>query len=72
MLLEVLTGPWFTHNLARVAQLPPQLRDGDVLLGDCGCYSFAHLALRVARGVHGVCRRHQRQIVDVTPHRPHA
>lgn len=72
MLLEVLTDRLFTHDMSGVAQLHPQLRPGDVLLGDRGLCSFAHLALLVARGVPGVFRMHQRQIVDFTPHRPHA
>jgi Transposase DDE domain len=72
MLLEVLTGPLFTHDMSGVAQLHPQLRKGDVLLGDRGLCPFAHLALLLGRGVHGVFRMHQRQIVDFTPHRPHA
>ena len=72
MLLEVLTGPLCTHDMSGVARLHPQLGDGDVLLGDRGFCSFAHLALLVERGVHGVFRMHQRQIVDFTPHRPHA
>jgi DDE family transposase len=72
MLLEVLTGPLCTHDMSGVARLHPQLRRGDVLLGDRGFCSFAHLALLMARGVHGVFRMHQRQVVDFTPHRPHA
>ena len=40
--------------------------------GDRGFCSFAHLALLMARGIHGVFRVHQKQIVDFTPDRPHA
>jgi hypothetical protein len=72
MLLEVVTGPLCTHDMSGVAQLHPQLRKGDVLLGDRGFCSFAHLALLLARGAHGIFRMHQRQIVDFTPHRVHA
>jgi len=72
MLLETLTGPLCTHDMSGAARLHDQLRRGDVLLADRGFCSFAHLALLVARGVHGVFRMHQRQIVDFTPHRPHA
>jgi hypothetical protein len=71
MLLEVLTGPLYTHDMAHAARLHPRLGIGDVLLGDRGFCSFAHLALLVERGVHGVFRIHQRQIVDFTPHRAH-
>lgn len=72
MLLEVLTGPLCTHDMSGVARLHPQLRVRDILLGDRGFCSFAHLALLMAQGVHGVFRMHQRQIIDFTPHRPHA
>jgi hypothetical protein len=71
MLREILTGPLFRHDMAGVAQLHPQLGRNDVLLGDRGFCSFAHLALLVARGVHGLFRMHQRQIVDFTPQRAH-
>ena len=72
MILEVLTGPLCTHDMAGVARLHPRLRPGDVLIGDRGSCSFAHLALLLERGIHGVFRLHQRQIVDFTPARPHA
>jgi hypothetical protein len=71
MLLEVLTGPLYTHDMADVMRLHPLLVLGDVLLGDRGFCSFAHLALLVERGAHGVFRIHQRQIVDFTPGRAH-
>jgi hypothetical protein len=72
MLIEVLTAPLCTHDMSGVAQIHPQLRKDDVLLGDRGFCSFAHLALLLGRGAHGVFRIHQRQIVDFTPHRVHA
>jgi hypothetical protein len=72
MLIEVLTAPLCTHDMSGVARIHPQLRKDDVLLGDRGFCSFAHLALLLAREAHGVFRIHQRQIVDFTPHREHA
>jgi hypothetical protein len=72
MLIEVLTAPLCTHDISGVARIHPRLRAGDVLLGDRGFCSFAHLALLAARGAHGVFRIHQRQIVDFAPHRAHA
>ncbi len=71
MLLDVLDGPLYTHDMADAARLHPRLEAGDILLGDRGFCSFAHLALLVERGVHGVFRMHQRQIVAFEPHRPH-
>ena len=70
MLLDVLAAPLCTHDMSGVAQLHPKLGRNDVLLGDRGVSSFAHLALLVKRGAHGVFRMHQRQIVDFTPGRP--
>jgi hypothetical protein len=69
MLTDIVAAPLFTHDMSGVAQIHPNLRKDDVLLGDRGFCSFAHLALLAARGAHGVFRVHQRQIVDFTPHR---
>jgi hypothetical protein len=58
--------------MAQVEAIHPSLRSGDILVGDRGFCSFAHLALLAARGVQAVLRVHQRQRVDFTPGRPHA
>jgi hypothetical protein len=72
MLMEVVIGPLCTHDMSGVAQIHPQLRKDDILLGDRGFCSFAHVALLLTRGAHGIFRMHQRQIVDFTPDRAHA
>ena len=72
MLTEVIAGPLFTHDMSGVPRLHPRLRKNDLVLGDRGFCSYAHLALLVTQGAHGLFRVHQRQIVDFTPHRPHA
>src|SRR5262249_53472415 len=72
MLTEVVTAPLCTHDMSGMAQIHPSLSKCDILLGDRGLCSFAHLALLVARGTHAVFRIHQRQIVDFTPRRAHA
>ena len=51
MLMEVLTGPLCTHDMSGVPQIHPKIRKDDVLLGDRGFCSFAHLALLVAGAV---------------------
>ena len=71
MLLQVLAAPLRTHDMSKVVEVHPQLRSGDVLLGDRGLCSFVHLALLLLGGIHAVLRIHQRQIVDFTPGRPH-
>ena len=59
-LLEILASPLRTHDMSKVAQIHPGLRAGDVLVGDRGFCSFAHVGLLVQRGIHGVFRLHQR------------
>lgn len=68
---KVLTAPLNSHELARAPQLHPELEAGDVLVADRAFSSFAHLALLVSRGWHGIFRAHQALIVDFTPHRRH-
>jgi hypothetical protein len=55
--------------MSRVGQVHPDLEAGDILVGDRGFCSFAHLTLLAARGIFGVFRVHQKQIVDFRPHR---
>jgi Transposase DDE domain len=59
-LLDILSFPLRTHDMSKVAQIHPGLQAGDVLVGDRGFCSFAHLALLVERGIHGLFRLHQR------------
>ena len=68
-LLNVVAAPMRTHDMSGVSQVHPDLAAGDILVGDRGFCSFVHLALLAARGVFGVFRVHQKQIVDFRPHR---
>jgi len=68
-LLNVATAPLRTHDMSRVRQVHADLEAGDILVGDRGFCSFVHLALLAARGIFGVFRVHQKQIVDFRPHR---
>jgi hypothetical protein len=70
-LLQVLAAPLRTPDLAQAAQLHPELVAGDVVVGDRAFGSFAHLALLWRRGLHGVCRAHQKQVVDFRSRRPY-
>jgi hypothetical protein len=67
---RVLTAPLCSHAMSRVALWHPELRAGDVLVGDRAFGTFAHLALLVGRGLHGVFRMTQRRVVDFTPDGP--
>ena len=71
MVLKMLSAPLRTHDLSQAIELHPSLRAGDIMVGDRGFCSYAHLALLTQHQVHGVFRMHQNQIVDFTPGRPH-
>jgi len=64
--------PLRTQDFAHAAELHPKLTASDVLVGDRGFCSYAHLALISQGHLHGVFRVHQKRIVDFTPHRPYA
>jgi hypothetical protein len=70
LLLKLVVAPLLTHDLARVQAVHPSLQPGDVLVGDRGLCSYAHLALLNQAGIHAVLRMWARQIVDFTPGRP--
>jgi hypothetical protein len=70
-LLKTEALPLCTGDMARAAALHEALKPGDVLVGDRAFASFAHLALCAQRGLHGLFRAHQKQIVSFRPHRRH-
>ena len=70
LLQQFITAPLRSHEMSRVALLHPELRGGDVLVGDRAFGTFAHLALLAGRGLHGVFRMSPRRVVDFTPGRP--
>jgi hypothetical protein len=65
----LLPGPLRSHEMARATGLHPQMRAGDVLVGDRAFGSFAHLALLARQGLHGLFRLNSRRVVDFTPGR---
>src|SRR5690606_1954689 len=64
LLVKQLAAPLRTHDMSQVAALHPELRAGDVLVGDTAFASYAHLALLQQRKLHGVFRMHQRTLVS--------
>ena len=72
MLLRCETAPLRSHEMARAPAISRPLEPGDLVLGDRGFCSYAHLAILAQRGLHAVFRIHQRQIVDFTPGRAQA
>jgi hypothetical protein len=69
LMLQTLAFPLYTHEQSKVWMLHGLLQAGDLLVGDRGFCSFVHLAMLFGRGVHGLFRIHQKQIVDFRPHR---
>jgi hypothetical protein len=72
MLLRVEPAPLRSHEMSRCVVATAGLLPGDVVLGDRGFCSYAHIAILLNRKSHGVFRAHQRQIIDFTPGRPRA
>jgi len=71
LIVQVLSFPLYTHEQSKVWMLHPLLGSGDVLVGDRGFCSFAHLGMLFSRGIHGLFRIHQKIIVNFRPHRKH-
>jgi hypothetical protein len=69
---DVMVHPLRTQDIAHAAELHPKLTVGDLLVGDRGFCSYAHLALILKAQLHAVFRVHQKKIVDFRPHRPSA
>lgn len=62
--LDLIAAPLRTHDLADCLLMHPQLSAGDVLIGDRGFCSFAHLALLLQRNLHGLFRVQHKVIVN--------
>jgi hypothetical protein len=71
-LRDVKVYPLRTQDIAHAAELHAKLIAGDILVGDRGFCSYAHLALTLQANLHAVFRVHQKKIVDFHPHRPSA
>lgn len=72
LLLRVSVHPMRTHDMAKASEVETDVKAGDVVLGDRGFCSYAHIALLMAQGIHAVFRLHQKVLVDFTPGRPMA
>jgi len=69
--IDLIAAPLRRHDLADAWLMHPKLLAGDVLIGDRGFCSFAHLALLIGRDLHGLFRVHQRIIVNFRAGRRH-
>src|SRR5262245_35294859 len=72
MLLRSATAPLRSHEMSRCAALSNDLSPGDVVMGDRGFSSYAHLATLAGRAVHRLPRRPQARAVDAPPVGPRA
>lgn len=68
-LRDVIVSPLRTHDMAHVAELHPKLQPNDLMIGDRGFCSYAHLALCLQGQMRVVFRIHQKQLVDFRPYR---
>ena len=49
LLMEIAIAPLRTHEMSQISQMHPSLKAGDVLVGDRGFCSFAHLAMLIGQ-----------------------
>jgi len=68
-ILQTEALPLRTHDMAQAAACHQALQPGDVLVGDRAFANFTHLALCSQRGIHGLFRAHQKQLVSFRPYR---
>ena len=70
--LRPLISSLYVHEASHVWRLHPQLRKGDLLIGDRAFCSYVHLAMLSAkRGVYALFRMQQKQIVSFRAGRRH-
>jgi hypothetical protein len=72
MLLRCSAAPLRSHEMSRCAAISEGAGPGDIVMGDRGLCSYAHLAILAVRGLHGLFRLHQRRIVAAAPVGPRA
>jgi hypothetical protein len=71
LLLDAWASPLRTGDLAQMPEAHAHLREGDVLVGDDAFGTYAHLALLLRGGMHGLFPVHHKRLVDFTPARRH-
>jgi hypothetical protein len=71
LLMRMVSSPLRTHDMGQARRVHEALEPNDVVIGDRGFCSYAHLALLGMAGVFALFRIHQRTIVDFRKRRPH-
>ena len=71
LLMRMVSSPLRTHDMSQAHRVQETLEPHDVVVGDRGFCSYAHLAMLRMAGVFALFRIHQRTIVDFRKRRPH-
>jgi len=71
LLLGQVDSPFNTADMTAATGVHGRVEAGDVLVGDEVFGTWAHLALLLRLGAHGLFPVHHGRVVDFTPHRPH-
>jgi hypothetical protein len=72
LLLDAWAAPLRTGDVTQVAEAHAHLSSGDVLIGDESFGSYAHLAMLMRLGLHGLFPLHRQRVVDFTKGRPYS
>jgi hypothetical protein len=71
LLMRMISSPLRTHDMGQAHRVHEALEPNDVVVGDRGFCSYAHLALLGMASVFALFRLHQRTIVDFRKRRAH-
>jgi len=71
MISKVLINPFRSNEGRECYRFHPELKPGDIFLGDRAFCSYAHICTLIALGAHALFRLHQKVIADFTPGRKH-
>ena len=72
MVQDMRAWPRRTGDLNHTPDCHQHLGPGDILIGDDCFGSYAHIALLLGRGAHGLFPLHHARTVSFVPHRPYA
>lgn len=70
MVAKLLINPFRSHEARQLDQLHPELKEGDIFLGDRAFCSYYHFCLLLQRKAHALFRMGPRLVADFTPGRP--
>jgi len=71
LMRQGIASPLRTHDMSKASLVHEYLGREDIVVGDTALGSYAHFALLLQAGLHGLFPARQLRIVDFTPHRPY-